>query len=72
MVYRKSYPFYHLDFSLDKTMYDYRFGDHRMIVDKIMSRDCIFFSEYLLQENDTLIEECTYAFQKEEERLFYS
>ena len=53
-------------------MYDYRFGDHRMIVDKIMSRDCIFFSEYLLQENDTLIEECTYAFQKEEEPLFYS
>ena len=44
IVYRKSYPFYHLYFSLDKSMYEYCFGDHRMIVDKIMSRDCIFFS----------------------------
>ena len=46
IIYRKSYPFYHLYFSLDKSMYEYCFGDHLMIVDKIMSRDCIFFSEY--------------------------
>ena len=53
-------------------MYKYCFGDHRMIVDKIMSRDCIFFSEYLLQENYTLIKQCTYEFQQEEKQLYYS
>lgn len=34
-------------------MYEIYFGGHLMIVEKIMFRDCIFFSEYLLHENYT-------------------